>query len=145
MLIEQGHPMPEISYDNLKNNIDSENADGGTMHVTFKCPVSGLTFEQKVSIKRSNSVGSKVKNEAKREAAWGFRRALADFVSSLLGRNRAGSAARRVAYSATSGAGSGYSYGKAEKRQAVCDAFEKIAKDFEWDEEKKAFIHNGKE
>jgi len=135
--------MSEISYANLKQNIESERADGGTMHVVFKCPVSGKTFEQSAGMKRSNSVAANVRNEVKREAAWGFRRAVVDFIYGLLGRNRAGYAAGRVANRAVSGGGGvAYSYGKSEKQEAVCDAFRRISKDFRWDEEQKAFIHN---
>jgi hypothetical protein len=134
--------MSEVTYDQLKNNIVTERDENGTMHVTFKCPVSEKTFEQSAGMRRDNSVASNVRNEVKREAAWGARRAIVDFVYRLLGRNRAGQIGSRVAYSATGSGGVQYSYGKSEKQQAVCDAFQSISKNFQWDDSRQAFVYH---
>jgi hypothetical protein len=133
--------MSDITYDKLKNNIVSERDENGTMHVTFKCPATEKTFEQSAGMRRDNGVASKVRNEVKREAVWGMRRAIVDFVYRLLGRNRVGQVGSRVAYSAT-GSGVQHSFGKAEKQQAVCDAFNPISKNFQWDDSREAFVYH---
>lgn len=127
--------MPEVTYENIQPILVSAEQEGSSMRCTFKCPVSGETFESSAGIQRGRGLGDVARHSVKRSlfsrVRWGISRA----VRSALGYGLAGRVAGDVAGAAVGGAMDkhGTSFSEDEKKAAVVQAFETIQSRFAWD------------
>ncbi len=132
--------MSSVNYDTIFPLIAQANPDGASMRVTFRCPVSGATFESSAGIQASDDLASKAKAGAKRSALWSLRSAVAGAARRALGGGIGGSLASGAAYGATSGVGNQRSYSEEEKKAAIAQAFESVRDQFVWDTPNNRFI-----
>ena len=130
----------DITYEKLANNIAEENAEGGTMHVVFKCPLTDKSFEASAQMRAASGVGARVKQRAKREILQQAKRSIMRGLRGLFGGGRIGSAVGSMGHASMARGSMGASYGKTEKQQGVVDAFKSIAGRFAWSDEKSAFV-----
>lgn len=130
----------DISYEKLANNIVEENAEGGTMHVVFKCPLTDKSFEASAQMRAASGVGARVKQRAKREFLYQAKMSIVRGLRGLFGGGKVGRVASSMGSAGMKSGSSGASYGKAEKQAGVVAAFKSISGKFVWNDEKSAFV-----
>lgn len=127
--------MPEVTYENIQANLVSAEQQGSSMRCSFKCPVSGETFESSGGIQKGRGLGDVARHSVKRslfsQIRWGVARA----IRSALGYGLAGRVAADVAGTAVGNAMNKHatSFSEDEKKAAVVQAFENIQSRFVWD------------
>ena len=134
--------MSQISYEMIQPLIVQAAQQGSSMHVTFRCPVSGQSIEARGHLQASSSLGGKVAESAKRSIMWSLRSSLSRAISRSLGYGIAGRVASDVAYGAVSSGGgsSTQSYSDADKQAGIIAAFESVSSKFAWDAQNRRYI-----
>lgn len=133
-------PMSQITYQMIQPLVASADQQGSSMHVVFRCPVSGTTVEARGHLQAANTVASRATKSAKRSVLYGLRSSLTRALRGALGYGVAGRAAADAASGAMSSAGSGQSYSEADKQAAVVRAFESVSNQFVWDAQNNRYI-----
>lgn len=133
--------MSQISFELVQPLIAQANQQGSTMHVTFRCPVSGHTVESRGHLQAANTMGSRVAQSAKRSVLWSLRSSLSRAIRSSLGYGIAGRVAADAASGAINTSGSGQqSYSEADRQAAMVRAFESVANQFVWDAQNNRYV-----
>ncbi|MFT4976551.1 MAG: tellurite resistance protein [Myxococcota bacterium] len=130
--------MPQPTHDNIAPLVADLQESGRSVRVTFRCPVSGQSVQSSHSVSRDASSSSQMMNTAKRSMMYGLQSAVSQTIRSVFGYNMvgrvAGDVTRQAMYSATRSATNQNTLSSSEKQQAVVDAFQKVARQFVWDE-----------
>lgn len=130
--------MPEVTYDQLKNNVVEEKVNGATMHVTFKCPSTDKTFDASAPMPRKDGVGARMKTKAKNEMLYAAKRGFRRLLRGVFGGGAVGRAASNVGSSAVGHGGrASVEY---DKKGGVVAAFESIQENFAWDAGRQAYV-----
>lgn len=137
--------MPDISFENVAPLIAEVNQLGRAFRYTFRCPVSGATFQASYTFPVDNSVGSRMGAQAKRSAMYEVRRAFSMAVRSMFGSNAvgriAGDMANQAMNAATQSSGvSQPSFSDSDRQAAAVAAFQTVARQFVWDGQNRRWI-----
>ncbi|MHC5019831.1 MAG: hypothetical protein ACYTGX_06905, partial [Planctomycetota bacterium] len=73
--------MPDPTYDDIAPLIAEENQNGSTMHVTFRCPDTGIEAKATASVKQLKTVKSTAARSLKRSLWYQLRRAVTSAIS----------------------------------------------------------------
>lgn len=132
--------MSQITYQMIQPLVASADQQGSSMHVVFRCPVSGTTVEARGHLQAANTVGARAAKSAKRSLLYGLRNSLTRALRSALGYSIAGRAAADAARGAMQTSGSSQSYSDADRQAATVRAFESVANQFVWDAQNNRYI-----
>lgn len=128
----------EVTYDSIKPLILEERLEGSTMHCKFK--VEGEIFEAKNAVRvDSANTGNKIKSMVRLNLISRMRSSLMRVIRSAVGGGVAGNTAAMVGNEVVRSKTSGTNYSASDKKQAVVDAFQRIAIDLYFDEETNAW------
>jgi tellurite resistance protein len=132
--------MSQISYDTIRSLVVRAEQEGASMHVTFRCPVSGHEVEARAGLRAADSMGNRLVQNAKRSLMWSVRGAITGAVRRAFGHGMAGSMAASATRGAMSSAESSQRFSESDKQDAVARAFQSVSSQFVWDAPNNRFI-----
>ena len=126
----QGRPMTEISYEQLRPLIASQDVQGSQVRVVFRCPKSGASHESSAGMQRGRGVKDIALKAAKQSAWYSLRNSLMRAISSALGHGVVGSVGRQVSSQLMHGATASTQWSGGEIEAAVVQAFVRVQNKF---------------
>ena len=136
--------MNPVQYGTIAPNIAHVQVDGPTVHVTWKCPVTGRQVgRSSATMSADDSMTSRVQASVARSVASEVIYGAARFVAGLLG-GAAGRVVSSAAYTAANdlntGATADVDYTEASRQAAIVTAFESVKPSFQWDDTERRFV-----
>ena len=133
--------MSQITYQTIQPLVASAEQQGSSMRVSFRCPVTGQVIEASGALQRSNTMGDRVAESAKRSVMYGLRNALTRSIRRALGYGIVSNVVADAARGAASGSGqASQDYSDDEKQAAIVRAFESVSNQFVWDGANNRFV-----
>lgn len=130
--------MTAPTFENINPIVANVAQQGASLTVTFRCPITEKTVQSRAMMRRQQQgVGSALRRSLIRNIMWSLRRQLFKF----LGRGVQGRIASDVATQALRGAGEKFQYSRADKNNAIVQAFTKVQNEFVWDPQTDHWIH----
>ncbi len=131
--------MPELTFDLVKPLIAQTDADGSSVRVLFKCPVSSDEIPASAPI--TESAGSSLKKQVKSSLWRNLRWSISRMMYSAFGYGVGGAIGSTVADTAASvGESSQNKASEAELKGAILDAFKTVQSRFAWDASNNRFV-----
>ena len=134
--------MDPTSYSAIEPLISDLKVQGRTINIMFQCPLSQETVSARQHVNKSRTMGSQVKQSAQRSAMYAAQNMLSQVIREVFGYNLFGRVAsdvtRKTVHSANSALSNSLS--KAEKEQAIVDAFQSVSRKFTWDKANNRWI-----
>jgi hypothetical protein len=136
--------MNPVQYGTIAPNIAHVQVDGRTVHVTWKCPVSGRQVGQSsAAMSADHAMTSRVQASVARSVASEVIYGAARFVAGLLG-GAAGRVVSNAAYTAANDINTRVTadvdYTEASRQEAIVAAFESVKPSFVWDAQRRQFV-----
>ena len=125
--------MSSVKFTDIEPLIVSQEPNGSTISVTFRCPESGLEVMGRGRLQKSQDLQSVAERSAKKNLWGGLRRSVTRAVSSTMGNGMVGKFARDVAGGALSSVGPSSAHSAAEIQAGILEAFETVRAKFRWD------------
>ena len=136
--------MTPVEYETIIPNIAQVDVNGGQVHVSWKCPMSGRAVGQSTaSMSADSSVAARVQASVKRSIASEIIYGAARVIASMLG-GAAGRVVSNAAYTAAADINNkvtaGVDYTEASRQAAIVAAFESVKPSFVWDDQRQRFV-----
>lgn len=124
----------EYTYQSIEELLVDSRVEGQTMICRFRVPGTDEIIESKSTIKRSNSVKSKVASTVKNSLVREVRRSVFGIIRNTLGYSTVGRITSSVASSVLSQSGTGAAgFSSEDKQAAIVEAFQAVANYFSFD------------
>lgn len=129
----------EPTSENIKALVAKVDQQGGSLTVTFSCPITGTEIESRSMMRRDNtSLAAIARRSVIQEIIWSIRRQ----IFQLFGRGITGRVARDVGGRALHKTGDKFQFSKADKDKAIMEAFQKVqTQHFVWDPQTDHWVH----
>ena len=134
--------MPEVTFSNIQANLVNADVNGRSVSCVFKCPVNGNTVNASSTVAVDKSLMSTAKASATKSFGWSLRSAISRTIRSALGNGVASRIAGDVAREGTRDLGKTdtSTLSEKEKEKGITEAFQSVAAQFAWDDEKQQWI-----
>lgn len=132
--------MPRPSYERILPLISREELRGGTVHVTFQCPITGVGVQSAAAVEQGGRMARMLgglQGRAASQLRWG----LANMVRSALGGGYLGRAGSAMVHEAVGSHTPASQPSRAARQAAVLRAFQQVQGQFLWSAGHGGYLH----
>ncbi len=124
----------DYSYESIEPLLVSSEIEGTTVYCTFQIPGSNQTVQSEARVKRSRSVQSQLQRKVTRQGTNMLRRQASRLIRTAIGGGMMGRMGSTTVRTLMSQDNLGVKFTGEEKREAVLEAFRKVADQFHFDQ-----------
>ncbi len=126
--------MSHLNYAAIQPLVASEQVQGSSVAVQFRCPTTGVEASSTGTVRRLNSVKSEAARSVKKNLWSGLRRSVTRAVADALGSGTAGRIARDLTGAGLKQAEQKTAFSKEEVQEGVVAAFQAVQGSFRWND-----------